>query len=495
MRAALPLLVLATLSCGPRPGDEKVGRGVLVIVVDALRADHVGACGYDRATTPYLDGLAAQGTLFTQAFTPAPEVLPAHAAILAGSDPMLARRIPLGEPSRGTPVSDWYVPDDLPRLPRQLLASGFATAAFTDHPAIAPVCGFGAGFQEFSGFLSDRVPNATELGSQAVTTKCLNWLSGIDRAQNWFAYLQIDDLERLWSRPDASQDTFFEPRPELAAIPPVSEEERVFFALPRPRWTGGTRSLAQCETRYDGELQSVDRNLGRFFEGLKRIGRWADTTIVVVGAYGVGFGESGVIADSGTFSDCDLHVPVIVRPRAGVEHAAHVSTSALFSLVDLAPTLLAIEGVDVPHGMRGVSHADALRGKPGTPREIAFAAGGMQGGFAAIDARYCYEESSPGSLEQDAVSPLSRSWYGDDRDHRKDVRRFLHERIAHPAAGHLGAGAEDAIETARLSAAGTAYYAWIEKARAILQAGPEGLSRADRAVVEELRRSGLLAAE
>jgi len=74
-------------------------------------------------------------------------------------------------------------------------------------------------------------------------------------------------------------------------------------------------------------------------------------------------------------------------------------------------------------------------------------------------------------------------------------REILHERIAHPAAGHLGAGAEDAIETARLSAAGTAYYAWIEKARAILQAGPEGLSRADRAVVEELRRSGLLAAD
>jgi hypothetical protein len=119
----------------------------------------------------------------------------------------------------------------------------------------------------------------------------------------------------------------------------------------------------------------------------------------------------------------------------------------------------------------------------------------MQGGFAAIDARFCYEESSPAALEQDAVSPLSRSWYGDDRDHRRDVRRFLHERLASPAAGHLGTGADDATETARLSAAGIEHYAWIEKARAILQAGPQGVANADRAVVEELRRSGLLGAD
>ncbi len=269
----------------------------------------------------------------------------------------------------------------------------------------------------------------------------------------------------------------------------------MFFALPRLRWAGGTRSLGQCETRYDGELQNVDRNLGRFFEGLKRIGRWTDTTIVVVGAYGVGFGESGLIADSGTFSDCDLRVPVVVRPRAGVEHAARVSTPALFSLVDLAPTLLALEGVDVPQGMRGVSHADAIRGKPGSPRSIAFAAGGVQGGFAAIDARFCYEESSPGALEQETGSPLSRSWYGDDADHRGDVRRFLHDRVAHPAAGHLGDPAVDPAQTARLAAAGKEHYAWIEKARAILQAGPGGLDGADRAVLEELRRSGLLATE
>jgi uncharacterized membrane protein len=286
----------------------------------------------------------------------------------------------------------------------------------------------------------------------------------------------------------------------------------VYFAVPRARWSGAARSLGQYEARYDGELQNVDQNLGRFFEGVKRLGRWTNTTVVVLGAYGVGFGESGVIIDSGTFSDCDLHVPVIVRPAAAVsggdkggdrgrektgpksgeQGGEKIRTQELFSLVDLAPTLLDLQGIPVPPSMRGVSHASAIRGKIGSPREIAFAAGGLQAGFAVIDARYCFEESSPGALEQEAVSPLSISWYGDDSDHRKDVRRVLHDRIANPSSRHLQAVAENPAAAARLEAAGRDYYDWIEKARALLQAGSGALEGVDRATLDELRRRGLL---
>jgi arylsulfatase A-like enzyme len=495
VRSALLLGCALLAACGERLGEEKTGRGLVVVVVDALRADHLGACGYDRPTTPYLDALAAEGTFFGFAYSPSPEMVPAHAAILTGCDPMLSRRIPISEPSRGTPVSDWYVPDALPRLARELLGRGFATAAFTDDPAIDPVCGFGAGFQEFSGFLSDRAPDAEDAGSAAVTTKCLNWLSGLDRSQSWFAYLQIDDLERQWTRADESRDSFFEPRAELSSVPPVSVAGRAFFAVPNPRWTGAARTVGQYEARYDGEIQKVDRNLGRFFAGLRRIGRWRETTVVVLGAYGVGFGESGLIADSGTFSDCDLHVPVIVRPDASVESRTKGRTRELFSLVDLAPTLLDLAGIPVPSGMRGVSHADAVRGKPGGADEIAFAAGGVQGGFVAIDARYCWEESSPGSLEQEPVSALSTSWYGDDLDHRKDVRRFLHDRKSNPSVGHLRGSADDAAASARLSAAAREHYEWIEKARAVLQGGSSALAGVDPATIAELRRRHLLGEE
>jgi arylsulfatase A-like enzyme len=481
--ALLAALSLAA-SCGPRPSGEKTGRGVLVIVVDGLRADHVSGTGYARKTTPYLDALAAGGRSFRSVYSASPEVLAAHAAILTGCDPMLARRIPIDAPSRGTAVTDWYLPDELPRLPRAFLAQGYATAAFVDHPAISPVCGFGAGFQEFGGYESTAEGDPGTSGIEGVSTRFLNWVSGLDRSQDWFAYVQLDDLERLWLRPDQKWDTFFEPRGELAAVPPIAEDERVFFALPRGRWDGGSRSIGQLEARYDGALCSLDQNLGRLFQKLRRIGRWDETTVVVVGSHGVGFGESGVIADTGTFSDCDLHVPWIVRPGAGLELRSDPQRIA--SLVDLAPTLLDLEGLPGAQGMAGRS----LAGERPSP---VFAAGGLQSGFVAIDERYCYEESSPGGLEQDAVSPLSRSWYGDDLDHRKDVRVFLHDRGArNDDQGHLGASAEDAGAMDRLSKAGREHYAWIEKARAVLQAGPEGRDGFDPALLGELARRGLL---
>jgi arylsulfatase A-like enzyme len=494
--ASFALGLALLVACGPKPGDEKVGRGVLVIAIDALRADHLSSYGYDRRTTPYLDALSQEGVEYTQAFSAAPEILPAHAAILTGCEPMLARRIPLGEPSGGTAISDWYVPDEMPRLSQEFLAQGFATAAFADHPAISPVCGFGAGFQEFRGFRSERLSSQTDTGYQGLASRFMNWLSGLDASQDWFAYLHIDDLDRVWVRSEGKLDSFFEPRPELSAVPPVAMDDRVFFAVPRGRWSRSWQSLGQCEAGYDGALRDLDQNLGRFFEGVRRMGRWADTTVVVVGTYGLGFGESGVIADTGTFSDCDLHVPVIVRPAttlgASLGVVRGVKTAQLFSLMDLAPTLLDLHGFPAPASMRGVSQAGALRGRPGAAREIAFASGGLQAGFVAIDARWCYEESSPGALEQEAASPLSLSWYGDAGDHRKDVRTFLHDRGARPSSGHLEGSASDAAASARLSAAGREYYDWIEKARAVLQAGPGGRAGFDRVLLEELARRGLL---
>jgi hypothetical protein len=142
--------------------------------------------------------------------------------------------------------------------------------------------------------------------------------------------------------------------------------------------------------------------------------------------------------------------------------------------------------------MRGVSHAGAIRGRAATQREIAFAAGGFQAGFVAIDARFCWEESSPGALEQEPNSPLSVSWYGDTADHRKEVRRFLHDRAADPASGHLRGSAADPSTALRLSSAGREYYGWIEKARAVLQGGNAELTATDQATLEELRRRGLL---
>jgi arylsulfatase A-like enzyme len=494
--AALGALALGP-ACGHKPSPAATGNGVLVIAIDALRADHVSPAGYDRRTTPTLDALAEQGVVFTETYTTSPEVLTAHASLLTGCDPTIARRAPFAAPESAWLVSDCYIPDDVPHLAQEFLSHGYRTAAFVDHPGISSFYGFGAGFQDFFGYKSEAVLQKSELGFQDLVTKFMQWLTPQDADKDWFAYLHVNDLERIWTHPDPKWDTFFEPRPELSSVPPVAQEDHAFFAIPRPRWSGGTSSLGEYEARYDGELRLLDSKLGRLLEGLRSKGRLANTTVVVVGTYGIGFGESGLYLDSGTLSDADLHVPLILRPSPLLECRVGTKTDHLASTMDLAPTLLDLAQIPKPRGMHGVSQAGVLRGEPDPARQFAFASGGLQSGFAVIDARWCYEHSSPGTLQMPALpagetmpATLSLSWYGDNLDHSTVYRTFLHDRQANPSTGHLSGSVRDEKTVARLSEAGTDWFTWMLRARDVMQRASSSQLNLDASTLAELRRRG-----
>jgi arylsulfatase A-like enzyme len=488
---------LAVVACGHKPTSSGVGKGVLVIAIDSLRADHTGFSGYDRDTTPVLDALAAQGVTFTQMFTTSPELLSAHASLLTGCDPTIVRRAPFADPESAWLVSDCYIPEDVPHVAREFLAHGYLTAAFFDHPGLSSFYGFGAGFQEFRGYRSEDKP-PSELGFQDVATKLFNWLRDVDTSKDWFAYVHVNDLERIWKHNDPRWDTYYAPRPELSTVPPVSEEDRAFFAVPRSRWSGGTLSIGEYEARYDGELRCLDSKLGRFFEGLRVKGRFAYTSIVIVGTYGLGFGDSGLYLDSGTLSDADLHVPMIIRPAPALEFRTGTKVEHLASTMDVAPTLLDLSGIPPPRGMHGVSHLGALRGDPRSAREYTFASGGLQSGFAVIDSRYCYEHSSPGTI-QAPPSPggdkdlrsLALSWYGDALDHSTQYRTFLHDRAKNSATGHLVGSASDGKAVARLAEAGSDWFTWMLHARDAMQRTVSETAM-EPEVLAELHKRGLI---
>jgi arylsulfatase A-like enzyme len=478
--AALALAVGALLGCGPRPTDATPGRGLLIVAIDALRADHVSSLGYDRPTTPTLDGLAQGGATFLDAWSAAPEVLPANAALLTGCDPRLARR---SEPSAGGPAAEltsWYVPASLPSLAQELLARGFETAAFADHPAISPLRGLGKGFQTFQGFREDAVNPELELGFEGVATRFDHWLAGRAASADWFAYLHLNDLERMWSRPTADPrwDTLYEPRAALAWVPPVAEGDHAFFAIPRPRWAGGSKSLGEYESRYDGALRQLDVKLGRLLEKLRRSGRLDRTTVVVVGTRGVCFGEGGLFLDTGGLTPADLRVPWVIRPAQDLALQRGLRVEGLASLIDVAPTLLDLLGIGAPSAMQGVSHAARLRGLPAPEREVVFAAGGFQRGRAAVDPDWLWTLKRPGDAPSEV---LRRTWFGaTSRD-----PLAVTELAPRAPSGGAAAAAEK-----RLGAAAESWYAWIDRARPLLH-GRAALT-SDPEMAAELRRRGML---
>lgn len=495
-RAFFTLLVILACACGPKPTSEPLGRGILVIAIDALRADHIRSAGYDRPTTPVLDALAGQGTTFLQAWSTSPDLLAAHASLLTGCDPNLAHRAAYSDADTDASLTSWYIPEGVPRLAQEFLSHGYATAAFVDHPAIAPVFGFGAGFQDFYAFAGESIePRATvrEYNFENLAEKFRQWLFDHSPSQDWFAYIHVNDLERLWERPqpDPDWDTRFEPRPEMSEVPPVAEADRIFFAIPRSRWARGTLSLGEYEARYDGALCQLDQKLGRLLERLRQTNRLKSTTVVVAGTYGISFGESGLILDSGSLSDADLHVPLMIRPPLTMNCVRGAKCGELVSLVDVAPTLLDLSQIPIPAGMRGygVSHLPALQGREESARTYAFASGGLQAGYAVFDGRWCYERSSPGTSHPSAIAA---SWYGDDGDHENEYRTFLHDRESVHAKGHLFGGSSDPAVEGRMRAAGEEWFGWVTRAQAVLQGtGADGGS-ADPATLEGLRKRGLI---
>jgi arylsulfatase A-like enzyme len=413
-RAVLGPVFLALLgACTGNVDSVSGGRGVLVISIDALRADHVGHNGYDRDTTPMLDALAAESVRFTNTWTAAPRSLPAHCAILTGCDPTMARRYYLSE-SRAPEESRFVIPSMMPHIAVEYLRAGYRTAAFLDSDMLSPVTGFDAGFQRIAPMGAEAPgngPAGSDVGGVGVSKRFLDWMHGLERDEDWFAYLQLSDLERVWNHRDAQWDGYFRPRAGMDDVPPVSNDEQAFFAQPRSRWLGGAVSLGTYEARYDGRLRGLDQDLGAMLEVLRASGRLTNTTVCIVGSFGLQFGESELILDHGMYTPEDLHVPLLIKPASHVNYQAGRSAYALASTLDVAPTLLSLSGIDPPAGMLGRSQVANLN-QDTVVREFAFASCGYQEGGAAIALNTALELTIPGkSLGAKGVN-LERGWYG-----------------------------------------------------------------------------------
>jgi|SRR5262245_754451 len=452
----LGTLALVASACGARPSTE-VAPGVLLIVIDALRADHLSAYGYDRDTTPFLSELARDGLRFEQTFAAAPLLLPAHAALLTGCEPDVSRRFLAPELEReslrerlpgqdrargfepraaleGAGERRWGIPLRAPRLAVEFLTAGYATAAFVDHELLFDAAGFGIGFQDREHLDPRQAESWEGPQSTRAVDHFLKWLGSLPPDRPWFACLHLNHLERFWSESGVGADGYFQPRPELAQIPPVANTDSVFFAVPRSRWRSGVRTLGQYEAAYDDEIRKVDAEIARLCASLRRDGRYEATTLHVLGAFGMQFGEAGMFLSSGRYSVADLAVPWIVHSRAVGSPGR--SIPGLVSALDVAPTLLALAGLPVPRAMSGLSQAAAVR-EPGATvaaRPFVFASCGLQEGCAVIGERHALEYVVPRAIGD---AQMRRSWTGEWSDPLSDPRAlqpqvFFYDRLEKP---------------------------------------------------------------
>jgi len=310
-----PLAMAAACSPGV-PTSTPAARNVLLITIDTLRADHVGAYGYTKARTPVLDALATGGVVFDRAYAASPVTLPSHATLLTGRYP----------PGHGSRDNGLRATAEVPTLATLLNARGVRTAAFVAAFPLDHQFGLNRGFEVYG----DQIPRGPD-----------------GRLANERPASQVVDDAIAWLRTIA---------PPGAPAPPA------FFLwvhLFEPHAPYGDPSTGRSAVeRYDDEIATVDREIGRLLGALGPAR--SETLVAAAGDHGEAFGEHGEYAHSIFVYDTTLRVPLLF---SGPGITAGTRVAGAVTLADVAPTLMRqlgasladVDGVDLSPAFGGTA--------------------------------------------------------------------------------------------------------------------------------------------
>jgi len=329
---------------------------VILISIDALRADHLGPYGYDRPTTPFLDRLAARATVFENAFAQVPSTLPSHMSMFTGLYPSEHEVHP---PSN-------VLSDRIRTLPEVLRKAGFRTFGHTEGGYVQGGYGFSRGFEEWSD-----PPYAHDTDLERTFRAGLDSLAKVAPGERFFLFLHSYTVHDPYEPPPAYRNLpWMGPRPE-GAFDPIGPN---FAAFNSQLLEATPAAIDWYEGLYDAGIRYLDDQLAAFFGELERMGLDRDTVVILTSDHGEEFGEHERLVHTQAYPEC-LHIPlIVVAPGRGGARVARVVET-----VDYAPTIFDLLGVEGPADLPGKSRAADLGRTDATLEGFAYAENKMNG--------------------------------------------------------------------------------------------------------------------
>ena len=282
----LVALAAATVACNrvetraePDLRPRATGPNVLLVTIDTLRADRVGAYGAATAApTPALDALASEGSFFRKAQAPTPITLPSHASILTGQTP----------PRHGVRHNGLFrLSSETITLAERFQQAGYDTGAVVAAVVLDAAYGLDQGFDHYDAEISSRRAGLTgfhERRAEEVTEAALAWLGRREPGRPFLLWVHYYDPHAVYDPP-----------------PPFDERHR--------------------DDLYAGEIAYVDSQLSRLIEALRVGGALDETVVAVTADHGESLGEHGEATHSYTVYDAALHVPADPAwPRCALGH-------------------------------------------------------------------------------------------------------------------------------------------------------------------------------
>jgi arylsulfatase A-like enzyme/Flp pilus assembly protein TadD len=319
---ALAFIGTLSLACNrvvttPRTGARA---NVVLVTIDTLRADHVGAYGASRVATPTLDAIAREGARFETAIAVTPLTLPSHASILTG-------RIP---PRTGVRHNGMFrLEEDEQTLAERLQAEGYATGAFVGAFVLDARFGLAQGFDHYDDETSSErsaLDGYPERRAGVVTDRALAWLE--EGEGPFFLWVHYYDPHHVYRAPSPWAERY-------------------------------------PEHPYAAEVAYVDAELARLLKGVEQRAPADATHLIVTSDHGESLGEHDETTHSYTLYDAATRIPLLWR-GPGVPAGSVVSGIA--SQVDVVPSLLAMLGLEWAGALDGESLVPLLRNGPRAER-------------------------------------------------------------------------------------------------------------------------------
>ena len=381
----------AGLGCfGPKEPEPNV----LLITVDTLRADRLGTYGFQLATSPAIDRLAAQGVAFERAISGASVTAGSHASIMTSR---YTREHTIGYENGGTRL------EGITTLAEIFNQEGYQTAAFVGNVVLDHSSGLDRGFEVYDDELPDAEPNrkfAFERIAEKTTERAFLWLKNLD-SRPFFLWVHYQDPHGPYTPPPEYKERFQpEFRPDEKPLP-VLKKLAGLNGIPSYQELDGVRRPSIYETRYAEEIAYADHWIGELISRVDAIAPDADTIVVLTADHGESLGEEGRYFMHGTSTTPDqAHVPLIVR-APGLPEGRR---SEIVHHVDVMPTLLELVGFETPADASGIALGPVLRGDLPLPDRLVY-----------CDAGFGLSAYGPGGFVR--ARDIQTAWNSGEADH------------------------------------------------------------------------------
>ena len=501
IRRACVLALLALSACNG--ATEERPPNVLFISLDTLRADHLHCYGYERETSPNIDRLASEGVLFERTFSTTSWTLPSHLSMFTG----LALSVHgVCDDRLWESLKDEKLPFRGELLAEKLKDAGYRTGGFYTAPYLDPKFGFGDGFDVYERIghpvyshpvHSLRLEKLKQAGdndairawrdaepelfdshrptADEAVDAALEFIEQEGTAP-FFCFLHIFDVHNDYV-PPAPFDTMFDPDYTGSIT-----GRRITSPKSPMRKTMAKEDLDHVIALYDGEIAWVNSQMGRLLARLDELELNENTLIVLTSDHGEEFFEHGHKTHRISLFTESLHVPLIMRLPDALPAGQRVAGSS--GIVDIAPTVYSLTGVNAPAALNGIDLAPIARGeapnserdyiselllfqqgKPSPTRKLSVLSGSRhavyetRGGETILSATWDLDSDPDEASEGDATTEADRqrvekarklyaALRAASRDRGVDVQGLTDaERRELSAAGY--AGTEDAPDAAR----------------------------------------------